>query len=134
MCWRTPAHGRGTKEDELGMTATIDTDAAKAALTEDRDKVVRQLTEIGSDESGQLNGTIDFGDAFADAGAVTAERTKILGLAKTLKTRLDDIDAALTAIAEDRYGICERCGAPIGADRMAYRPTSRLCVRCKSSS
>jgi len=115
------------------MTETIDTEAAEALLKEERAKVVRQLKEIGSDESGQLTGTVDFGDAFADAGAVTAERTKILGLAKTFKTRLADIDAALGMIAAGTYGTCERCGASIGADRMAYRPTSRLCVRCKSS-
>ena len=116
------------------MTETIDTAAAEALLNEERAKVVRQLTEIGSDESGQLTGSVDFGDAFADAGAVTAERTEVLGLIKTLKARLDDIDAALATIEAGTYGICERCGASIGADRMAYRPTSRLCVRCKSSS
>jgi RNA polymerase-binding transcription factor DksA len=116
------------------MTATIDTEAAEALLREDRKKVVRQLTEAGADESGQLTGAVDFGDAFADAGAVTAERTEVLGLVKTLKTRLDNIDAALAAIAGGTYGTCERCGASIGADRMAYRPTSRLCMRCKSSS
>jgi len=116
------------------MTATIDIEAAEALLNEERDKVVRQLEDIGSDESGELTGKVDFGDAFADAGAVTAERTEVLGLVKTLKSRLDDIDAALRTIEEGTYGTCERCGASIGANRMAYRPTSRLCVRCKSSS
>ena len=116
------------------MTATIDIEAAEALLKEEREKVMRQLKDLGSDESGELTGSLDFGDAFADAGAVTAERTKVLGLITTLKKRLDDIDVALASIDDGTYGICRRCGASIGADRMAYRPTSTLCVRCKSSS
>jgi DnaK suppressor protein len=116
------------------MTAMIDTEAAAAKLAEDRARAVRQLKELGADESGQLTGTVDFGDAFADAGAVTAERTEVLGLVEALKVRLDSIDHALSKIAAGTYGICERCGEMIGADRIDYRPTSRLCMRCKSLS
>jgi len=116
------------------MTATIDTEAAAAKLAEDRTRAVRQLTELGADEFGQLTGTVDFGDAFADAGAVTAERTEVLGLVEGLKSRLDSIDHAISKIHAGTYGICERCGEMIGADRIDYRPTSRLCMGCKSSS
>jgi RNA polymerase-binding transcription factor DksA len=116
------------------MTATIDTAAAEATLLADRAKVVRQLDDLGADENGDLTGNVDYGDAFADAGAVTAERTEVLGLVETLKTRLDDIDAALRKITDGTYGICERCGREIEPARMEYRPTSRRCVNCKSAS
>ncbi len=116
------------------MTETIDTAAAEALLIEERTKVLRQLEEIGSDESGQLNGTVDYGDAFADAGAVTAERTEVLRLADSLKTRLNRADVALNKIADGTYGICETCGARIGKDRIEYLPAVRRCVRCKQAA
>ncbi|MEN8235014.1 MAG: TraR/DksA C4-type zinc finger protein [Actinomycetota bacterium] len=116
------------------MTATIDTAAAEATLNDERVKVVRQMADLGADPCGELNGQVDYGDAFADAGAVTAERTEVLALVETLKARLDDVDAALQKIAEGTYGACETCGKEIGPDRMEYRPTSRRCVECKSAA
>ncbi len=113
------------------MDSTIDTTAAETALRAERERLVHQLGELGADESGNLTGEVEYGDAFADAGAATAERTEILGLVDTIKGLLDEVDAALVRIEQGTYGICERCGQPIGPDRLAYRPTSRLCVPCK---
>lgn len=116
------------------MTETIDTAAAEALLIEERTNVLRQLEEIGADPSGQLNGTVNYGDAFADAGAVTAERTEVLRLADALKTRLDRANVALDKIANGNYGICETCGAQIGKDRIEYLPAVRRCIRCKQAA
>ena len=38
--------------------------------------------------------------------------------------------AALRRLAEGRYGTCDRCGQPIGAERLAARPSAATCVRC----
>lgn len=116
------------------MTATIDLEAAETMLREERDRVVHQMVDLGSDESGELTGAVDYGDAFADGGAATAERTEVLGLVETLKHRLDDIDSALSKIAEGSYGTCEVCGKDIGQARMEFRPTSTRCVDCKNKS
>jgi DnaK suppressor protein len=116
------------------MTDTIDTVAAEALLLEERTKVLRQLEELGADESGELNGSVDYGDAFADAGAVTAERTEVLRLVEALKIRLDRANVALGKIVEGIYGICETCGERIGMDRIRYLPAVRRCVRCKAAS
>jgi DnaK suppressor protein len=116
------------------MTETIDTAAAEALLLEERAKVLRQLEEIGANESGQLNGTVDYGDAFADAGAVTAERTEVLRLAETLKIRLERANVALTKIEDGNYGVCETCGTQIGSDRIEYLPAVRRCIRCKQAA
>ncbi len=116
------------------MTATIDPKAAESHLIEERDKVVHQMVELGADESGELTGAVDYGDAFADGGAATAERTEVLGLVETLKHHLDDIDQALAKIADGNYGICQNCGEPIGEDRMQFRPTSTYCVDCKNNA
>jgi RNA polymerase-binding protein DksA len=116
------------------MTATIDVKAAETTLHEERGKVVHQMVELGADESGELTGAVDYGDAFADGGAATAERTEVLGLVESLKTHLADIDSALNKIAEGTYGTCEVCGKDIGHDRMEFRPTSTRCVDCKNKS
>ena len=116
------------------MTETIDTAAAEELLIAERESVLRQLEEIGADESGQLNGTVDYGDAFADAGAVTAERTEVLRLADALKVRLERTNVALGKIADGNYGICETCGSQIGLDRIQYLPAVRRCVRCKQAA
>jgi len=75
---------------------------------------------------------VDYGEGFADAAAVTAERTEVIGLVDSLKRNLDDIDAALARIEEGQYGICARCGKEIGAARLEFRPESIYCVECKT--
>lgn len=107
---------------------------AEQRLREERGKLVRQLTELGADEAGELRADVQFGDGFADAAAATAERTEVLGLVDTLKRNLDDIDRALGRIAEGMYGVCVACGRDIGQDRLAFRPESVYCVECKAKA
>ncbi len=113
---------------------TIDLDQARSALEGERSRLVHQLEELGATETGELRSDIEFGGGFADAGAVTAERTEVLGLVKTLAERLREIDAALSQIAEGTYGTCVACGAEISPARLAARPESIYCVDCKSKT
>lgn len=110
----------------------LDIAKAQKALEEERVHLVHQLDELGAAETGELRADLDFGGSFADAAAVTAERTEILGLVDSLKSQLDDIDTALARIEAGSYGVCERCGQEIGEDRLEFRPASVLCVSCKS--
>ncbi|REK20255.1 MAG: TraR/DksA family transcriptional regulator [Actinobacteria bacterium] len=114
--------------------STIDTSQAKASLLEERAHLVHQLEELGAAESGDLRSDLDFGDSFADAGSVTAERTEVLGLVDSIKGQLDDVDAALAQIESGKYGTCNNCGKDIPAARLEARPSSILCVDCKSAS
>jgi RNA polymerase-binding transcription factor DksA len=114
--------------------STFDTSKAKAALTEERVRLVHQLDELGAAESGDLRSDLDFGDSFADAGSVTAERTEVLGLVDSIKGQLDDVDAALARIETGKYGECANCGKDIPAARLEARPASILCIGCKTVS
>ena len=107
---------------------------AEKTLKEERENLVHQLDELGAAESGDLKADLDFGESFADAAAVTAERTEVLGVVDSLKHQLDDVDRALAHIAAGTYGTCDNCGKQIGADRMQFRPASVLCVDCKSQA
>jgi len=40
------------------------------------------------------------------------------------------VDAALDRMSRGTYGICARCGRPIGVDRLRARPTAEFCIRC----
>lgn len=112
---------------------TVDRAQAAATLESERDRLVHQLAELGADESGDLTGEMDFGDAFADAGAATAERTETLGIIDNLKHQLDDVKRALAKIENGTYGACDKCGNDIGEARLEFRPESIYCVNCKSS-
>jgi RNA polymerase-binding transcription factor len=119
----------GIQEDHM---PNVDREQVAATLEAERSRVLHQLHELGADESGDLTGEVEFGDAFADAGAATAERTETMGIVGTLKTRLGEVDAALGKLADGTFGVCSSCGKEIEPDRLAHRPTSVKCVRCKA--
>lgn len=110
-----------------------DYSAARAVLEEDQQKLLRQLTDLGATPDGELRKDLDFGEGFADAAAITAERTEVLGLIDTLKRHLDAVDAALERIEEGSYGECRNCGTKISPERMEARPISTKCVSCKAA-
>ncbi|HJQ77061.1 MAG TPA: TraR/DksA C4-type zinc finger protein [Acidimicrobiia bacterium] len=112
----------------------LDIATAEKALREERRQLIHQLDELGAAESGHLRSDIDFGGSFADAASVTAERTEVLGVVESLKSQLDEIDAALAHIEAGTYGICENCGQDIGTDRLEFRPASVLCFTCKTKA
>ena len=72
----------------------LDIATAEKALRNERENLVHQLDELGAVESGDLKADLDFGESFADAAAVTAERTEVLGVVDSLKHQLDDVDSA----------------------------------------
>lgn len=112
----------------------LDIAIAEKALRREREQLIHQLDELGATESGDLKSDTDFGGSFADAASVTAERTEVLGLVESLKSQLDDVDAALAHIEAGTYGNCVMCGTEISADRLEFRPASILCVTCKSKT
>lgn len=110
----------------------LDIAAAEKALRAERESLVHQMEELGATETGDLTGEVNYGDGFSDAGAATAERTEVMGVVDALRGQVEGIDAALARIAEGTYGTCASCGNEIGADRLEFRPSSILCVSCKS--
>lgn len=121
-----------TDNPEVPMSP-IDIQQTLADLREERATLLHQLAELGADASGELTGDMDYGDAFADAGAATAERTETMGIIENLKIHLDGVDGAISRIDEGTYGVCTVCGKDISEDRMLYRPASSQCISCKSN-
>lgn len=113
---------------------TLDIDAIRKDLEQARDRLVDQLDDLGATPSGDLRSDLDYGESFADAGAVTAERTERLGLVDNLKSQLEEVERALQRIDNGTYGVCAHCGNEIPAARLEARPESTLCVGCKARS
>ena len=95
-------------------------------LTAERERLTSELAAMGIDRA-------TFDDGFADSGQVTAERGEVDALVGSLRETLSDIDNALAKIDAGTYGICERCGSPIGEDRLEAMPAARLCIECASA-
>jgi RNA polymerase-binding protein DksA len=113
------------------MMETTELARFQKALEELRATLRSQLTDLGAnpDEDSLEGGDYDFG--FADSAQSTAERGKVLALVDRLREQLRDVDHALPKFENGGYGLCERCGEPIGPERLEALPYSRLCVGCK---
>ena len=70
-------------------------------------------------------------DAMATSADAPSEVTSKLMTAA--RTALADIDAALFRLAIGRFGVCQRCGRAIPADRLQAVPMARLCLQCQSA-
>lgn len=106
-------------------------DKLRAELTQERKDIVSQLEEMGiSAETGNPT-EVDFEQSFADSGAATAEKARLLSIAEGLLETLHEIDAAFERMDESRFGRCESCGDEIPGERLEARPYARECVKCK---
>lgn len=68
----------------------------------------------------------------ADQASDSYDRELAFGLSEAERSRLDEVDDALSRIAAKKYGICELCKKPISASRLKALPFAKLCVDCKA--
>jgi DnaK suppressor protein len=71
------------------------------------------------------------GEDQADTGSKTFEREHEMSLAASHREILGQTERALARIDDGTYGICERCGNPIGKARLQAFPRATLCMTCK---
>jgi DnaK suppressor protein len=79
-------------------------------------------------EAASAGGTDDEHDP--EGATLAFERQHAAALLERAREQLTAVEAALGRLEAGRYGICERCGQPIGADRLAARPAAPTCIRC----
>lgn len=65
-----------------------------------------------------------------EGATVGFERAQLAASIERLRAQVSELDAASDRVSAGNYGRCERCGQPIGADRLRARPTARTCIRC----
>lgn len=65
-----------------------------------------------------------------EGATIGFERAQLSALLDAAHRREAEVRAALALVADGGYGTCASCGGPIGEERLAARPATRLCVRC----
>lgn len=107
--------------------------SARDRLVALRREVEAGLARLGAEHAAMVAASRDSNadDEHDPEGATIAfERAQVDALARAAIERLAEVDAALERVDAGRYGVCERCGAPIPAARLAVRPTAVTCVAC----
>jgi DnaK suppressor protein len=94
-----------------------------ASLTRDFDEVVAASRDTNADDEHDPEGA-----------TIAFERSQIDALVRQAHRHLEEIDAAVQRVETDIYGACDRCGRPIGEERLAARPTARDCIVCAASA
>ena len=64
----------------------------------------------------------------ADMATITFDRELDEGLEEGAQQTLEQINRALGKLDDGSYGTCERCGKPIGEERLRARPWATLCI------
>ena len=94
-----------------------------------RERVAALAREFaGLAEAASSGGTDDEHDP--EGATLAFERQHAAALLEAAREQVAAFDVALARLAEGRYGSCDRCGQPIGADRLAARPAARTCIDC----
>lgn len=101
----------------------------REALEEQRDNLRKEIVEQGGDPDSD-DAEIDVERNFADSAHSTAERARVLSVMKALRANLRFVDRAFTKMELGTYGACERCGNPIGIERLEALPWAILCIDC----
>ena len=65
-----------------------------------------------------------------EGATIAFERQQLVALLEQAERRVADLDRALEREQSGAYGVCEACGQPIGAERLAARPQARTCIDC----
>jgi len=85
----------------------------------------------GLSEAASSAGTDDEHDP--EGATLAFERQHTAALLEAARQQVAAVDAALRRLEAGRYGACDRCGQPIGVDRLAARPAATTCIRCAAA-
>jgi DnaK suppressor protein len=66
----------------------------------------------------------------ADSATETFEREKDIAIQENVHDLLEQVNAALNKIDAGTYGLCDRCGTEISAERLEALPHAAMCVPC----
>jgi DnaK suppressor protein len=112
----------------------MDLEALKSALSAERERLSREIADLDSDLSESLEDSSEespYDQHMAETAAVTLDREIDLTLEENARASIAQLDRALIKLDNGSYGSCDKCGAPIGEDRLKAAPFATLCIDCK---
>ena len=112
--------------------SALDTQVFQERLLDERRRVVDAIDNIHTENPGSLGEETDettFQDNhLGDIATATFDREMASSLEENSTHVLAEIDGALARIDEGTYGVCVRCGKPIGRERLDALPWATLCI------
>ena len=108
----------GSERERL-QAALSGQQAQIAALELDRARTVEASEASNADDEHDPEGS-----------TIAFEREQLAALLAQARRDAEELRAALGRLDTGDYGRCERCGGPIGVERLAARPGARHCIDC----
>jgi DnaK suppressor protein len=102
-------------------------------LTTERAESAAQLAALEADFAALVAASADSNadDEHDPEGATIGfERAQLQATLDQVRARVAALDDAIRRAAEGTYGTCERCGRPIGTERLAALPATTRCIGC----
>jgi DnaK suppressor protein len=90
-----------------------------AALDREFAGIAAAASEAGTDDEHDPEGA-----------TLAFERQHTAALLAQALEQIAEIDAAIGRLEEGTYGVCVKCGQPVGRDRLAARPAAATCIQC----
>ena len=109
--------------------------AMRTALEERKSEIERDVgsmdAEIRSfgEELGEVGGV---GNHMAEDGSDMMEAERLATINDDMRDILAQVNGALERMDSGGFGICQRCGNPIGEERLEAFPYVRFCIECQS--
>jgi len=113
---------------------TTDRTEFRTLLEQERQRIADAIQYLASENPGNMQDELgDVGgwgtdNHLGDMASVTFDRELDEGLEEGAQQTLEQIDRALQKLDDGTFGICERCGKPIAAERLRARPWATLCI------
>ena len=106
---------------------------ARERLEEERRQTLSRLASLTSDFDDVVAASLDTNaddEHDPEGHTIAFERSQIGALVQQVRHHLAEVDAALARLDEETYGVCERCGEPVGEARLEALPAARTCIGC----
>jgi RNA polymerase-binding transcription factor DksA len=110
----------------------MDTEQARTRLAAERERLIKvraaagRLTASASEAAERELSSAE--QHPAELATETMERELDQSLVDHAELELAEIEAALSRLQDDKYGLCEACGNPISEGRLEILPAARYCV------
>ena len=128
---RLDSRAAGMRGSAVGVVGQVST--VEERLSAERADTLKLVASLSGDWDGVVEASAqsNVDDEHDPEGATIAfERARIEASLARARAHLADIDDALRRLGDGDYGTCEKCGNPIGAERLAARPATKTCITC----
>jgi DnaK suppressor protein len=109
---------------------------ARTAIADERRELLSRIADLNHDFAGIVEASQDVStddEHDPDGATIAYERAQVTAFLEQARTHLADLDLAEERLQSGTYGVCERCGQPIGAARLEARPAARTCITCAAA-